>query len=98
MSEIKGKIILEIATIGVEIVPRGNSQNGGINCLLECRTKQGKTVAIWGEKGGSRPNLKNIHKIGSKTPPIKIQVDKHYENKPDYFYWVPQSASLTFLQ
>ena len=81
----------------VTIVDRGRSENGGINCLLECVTKEGKTVAIWGEKGGIKPDLKNIHQIGGKKAPIKIQADKHYENRPDYYYWIPQSANLKIL-
>ena len=98
MSELKGKIELDITEIGVEVVKRGKKENeGGRNSLLECKTKNGKTVAFWGTAGGESANLKNISEMGKKKPPIKIRASIHYENKPGYDYWIPESAKLDFL-
>ena len=98
MSELKGPIDLELGEIGVKDEKRGkNEKVGGRNCLLECRTTNGKKVAFWGTVGGERANRHNINEVGKRKPPVKLRASNHYENKPGYDYWIPETAKLEFL-
>ena len=98
MSDLKGPIELELKEIGTDIVTRGKKEDvGGRNALLECKTTNGRTVAFWGTAGGKSADLKNIHEIGRKSPPLKLRASSHYEGKPGYDYWIPETAKLDFL-
>ena len=63
------------------------------NTFVECKTKSGKVIAVW----GSEDNMTNIEVIQQQIGPFRMKCDcvKSQYEKQDW--WVPESGKVSIV-
>ncbi len=63
------------------------------NTFVECKTKSGKIIAVW----GSEDNMTNIEVIQQQASPFRMKCDcvKSQYEKQDW--WVPESGKVSIV-